>query len=289
MLRLVRSIAFNAVLSCNESSFHVRRPLFLRHPFDKQTKAKRLTSPLAHALLPFSLKREMSRKTCQFGSLLPPKISKRTGWGRGMRHRATRELFDYWNELRGSRAAPERAEIDLAAIRGLLADMFMLEVDAAHRFPFVMSGTRINAFSCSEQNGRPFLDLWAAQKARNVAAMLLTVVDAACPTIATAMASPIGWQDHEIEILLLPLGCHLHDRARILGLIAPTTPPSWLGLLPAKDWSLRSWRMINDATDPARFPFDPPFTPTQAPAQPQDKSGRAVRHFRVFQGGRKIS
>lgn len=257
----------------------------------KELAVSPLRIPLAHALLSFSLKREMSRKTCQSGSLLPPKISKRTGWGREMRHRATRELFDYWNELRGSRAAPERAEIDLAAIRGLLADMFMLEIDAAHRFPVVMSGTRINAFSCSEQNGRPFLDLWAAQDARNVAAMLLTVADAACPIVATALASPIGWQDHEIEILLLPLGYHRHDRARILGLIAPTTPPSWLGLLPVKDWSLRSWRIINDATDTAACARDPrskiASTPTQA--EQHSKIGKAVRHFRVFQGGRQIS
>jgi len=103
-----------------------------------------------------------------------------------MRHRAARELFDYWNALRGSRPAPERAEIDLAAIRGLIADMFMLEVDAADLFPFVLSGTRVNALACTEQHGRSFLDLWARQEQRNVAALLLAVIDSACPLIAVA-------------------------------------------------------------------------------------------------------
>ncbi len=208
-----------------------------------------------------------------------------------MRQSATRELFDYWNALRGPRAAPERADIDLAAIRRLIADMFMLEIDAAHLFPFVLSGTRVNALACAEQNSRSFLDLWAPQEQRNVAAMLLTVIDAACPAIATAVAEPEGGQDHEIEILLLPLGRRGHDRARILGLIAPSTPPSWLGLLPAKDLTLRSIQTIDDAAAPIGFDLETPFAtaPVSAQAQRCGKAARSVRHLRVFQGGRHLS
>ena len=67
-----------------------------------------------------------------------------------MRQAATRELFDYWNRLRGERGAPERSEVDLAAISKLLADTFLLEIDVAHRFPFLMSGSRVNALFCDE-------------------------------------------------------------------------------------------------------------------------------------------
>ncbi len=209
--------------------------------------------------------------------------------GIAMQHNATRELFDYWNALRGHRAAPERAEIDLAAIRGLIADMFMLEIDAAHRFPFVLSGTRVNALACAEQNGRSFVDLWSPQEARNIAAMLLTVMDASWPIIATAIATPEGCPDHEIEILLLPLGRRGQDRARILGLIAPATPPSWLGLLPVKNLNLLSLHAIDDAMTPLNFRalFETP--PVSPRAQPAGKPARNIRHLRIFDGGRQIS
>jgi hypothetical protein len=52
-----------------------------------------------------------------------------------MKHPSNRELFDYWNEQRGSRLAPERDEIDPHAIRRVLADMFILSFEpVAFRF-----------------------------------------------------------------------------------------------------------------------------------------------------------
>ena len=44
-----------------------------------------------------------------------------------MKHPSNRELFEYWNERRGTRLAPERADIDPAAIRKVLGDTFVLE------------------------------------------------------------------------------------------------------------------------------------------------------------------
>ena len=44
-----------------------------------------------------------------------------------MRKPSTRELFNYWNELRGTRSAPERRDIDPTRIRHALANTFILE------------------------------------------------------------------------------------------------------------------------------------------------------------------
>jgi len=208
-----------------------------------------------------------------------------------MRHKASLELFQYWNALRGRRAAPERAEVDLAAIRGLIADMFMLEIDAAHRFPFVLSGTRVNALACVEQNSRSFLDLWPAHEARNIGAMLLTVMDASRPMLATATAAPASGTDLDVEILFLPLGRHRQARARILGLIAPSTPPSWLGLRPIENLKLQSLHMIDDAMTQREFDVRTLFRTALASAQARqrDTPARNVRHLRVIEGGRKIS
>ena len=101
-----------------------------------------------------------------------------------MRQAATRELFAYWDRLRKGRAAPERAEIDPAAIRNVLADTFLLEVDSACLFPIRLSGTRLNALWLSEQKGHSFLDLWADNERRDAMALILTVLDGAHPVIA---------------------------------------------------------------------------------------------------------
>jgi hypothetical protein len=208
-----------------------------------------------------------------------------------MKHHATRELFDYWNRLRGSRAAPERAELDLAALRGLIADMFMLKVDAAHLFPFVLSGTRINALACAEQKGCSFLDLWAPSDAQNVAAMLLRAMDASCPVLAHATATPEGWPAHDIEILFLPLGRRSQESARILGLIVPTTAPAWLGLRPATNLALSSLHPIDSST--TRFPFDVHVTAAEvknsAGPESSDKPAKSGTHLRVFDGGRELT
>jgi hypothetical protein len=142
-----------------------------------------------------------------------------------MRQSATRELFDYWTRWRGDHLAPERSEIDLAEIRGVLAEIFMLDVDTARKFSFLMSGSRVNALFCAEQKGRSFLALWPPREAHNITAVLLTVVDAACPVIASAGARPEGYADADVEILFLPLR-HGDAQARILGLMAPARQPS---------------------------------------------------------------
>ena len=46
-----------------------------------------------------------------------------------MKHPSIRQLFDYWNERRGRRLAPEREDIEPHAIRGVLADSFILSFD----------------------------------------------------------------------------------------------------------------------------------------------------------------
>jgi len=202
-----------------------------------------------------------------------------------MRQQATRELLAYWNRLRGTRPAPDRAEIDLAAIRGSLADLFVLDLDAAHQFPFLMAGTRLNAFFCAELLGRSFLSLWALQDARNVAAGLMTVVDAACPIIAASAAHPDGYRDADIEILLLPLRHAGLSQARILGLATPAVQPPWVGLLPVPHFTLRALRTVEAEIGWAHSADTSSLS--QAPHVWNMPKPRDVRgHLRIFDGGK---
>ena len=201
-----------------------------------------------------------------------------------MRQQATRELLAYWNRLRGTRSTPDRAEIDLAAIRGSLADLFMLDLDTAHRFPFVMAGTRLNAFFCSELRGRSFLNLWGPQDGREIAAALMGMLEAACPIIAAGAAHPEGYRDADIEILLLPLRHGGLSQARILGLATPAVQPPWVGLLPVPHLALRALRPVE--TESAWEHSNTTFL-SQTPHVWKAQQPADIRsHLRIFDGGK---
>lgn len=204
-----------------------------------------------------------------------------------MKHAATRDLFAYWNALRAGRAAPERGDIDPTAIREVLADTFMLDADFSSGFPFRLAGTRVNALFDAEQKGHAFLDLWQAVERRNIAAVLMTVSDGACPVVAGATAAPRGQDECAFELLFLPLRHHGKTHSRLLGLVKATTQPAWLGLLPVGPLSLRSLRIVEapeveaqpslmavgqDATPPRMYFGD--VAPTTRP------------YLQVIQGGR---
>ena len=78
-----------------------------------------------------------------------------------MKHAASRELYAYWEERRGQRSAPERADIEPGAIRAALSDTFILELDADDRHVFRLAGTRVCALFDRELKGERFVDLWA--------------------------------------------------------------------------------------------------------------------------------
>jgi hypothetical protein len=188
-----------------------------------------------------------------------------------MKQQASWELFTYWNELRGPRAAPDRAEIDPRAIRGLLADTFILEIDEEHLFPFRVAGTRVNAHFTVEQRTRSFLDIWMVRDRRSISALLLTVVDGACPIVAGAAAVGRDGAELEFEFLFLPLRHRGKTHSRILGLMTAASQPSWVGLRPLEPLDLRTLRVVGADQKPTQ----PPRTAPQ-PATPR---------LRVIQGG----
>ena len=160
---------------------------------------------------------------------------------------ASRELHSYWNLLRGGRSAPERSEIDPGAIRGVLADTFILEVDCFKRYPIRIAGTRTNSLFVRELKGGAFLDLWQTPDQREIAAMLGSVASEAAAMLAGVSANPQGLQPLDLELLLLPLRHHGNTQARILGAFSPASLPSWIGLLPAAPMTLLSLRVLGRA------------------------------------------
>ncbi len=176
-----------------------------------------------------------------------------------MKQAVTRDLYSYWNHLRGERAAPDRADIEPADIRALLNDTFMLEIGANRGFGIRLAGARIGDLFLSELRGKPFIALFACADGDSVRALLEAVIDDPTPLVAGVRAGPAGFAPIELEMLLLPLGPKGSSRERVLGSLAPASRATWTGLVACEPMRLTSLRILQpDAETPrGRYPLDP--------------------------------
>jgi hypothetical protein len=192
-----------------------------------------------------------------------------------MKHPSNRELFDYWNERRGNRPAPERADIEPSAIRKVLGDTFVLAADGNH--PFRLAGTRLCALFGRELKGESFVRLWDRSMQTAMRELLAVVMEektgvAAGVSVATADDSVLALN---MELLLLPLAHFSKAEARVLGAMAPLTVPYWLGVKPVGPLKLGMFRHVGsvaDGTVAPRFMAAP---------------GRLKHGLVVYQGGRR--
>ena len=142
-----------------------------------------------------------------------------------MKLAVTMELHAYWNRLRGARSAPERNDVDPGAIRGVLADKFVLDFDEKRGFPFRIAGSRANALFLKEQRGLSFLELWRDADREELDSILHCVADETQPFLIGAEARPAGLETMDIEIILLPLRHHGLTHSRVLGGLAVRAAP----------------------------------------------------------------
>ncbi len=202
-----------------------------------------------------------------------------------MKHPATQSLYAYWDSIRGDRLAPERAEIDPTAIRHLLADTFMLEVDPEGRHPFRLAGTRVCALFGRELKDESFSALWLSEdgaRGHEGDALVRTVCDEAQGAVAGVLGASAGDRHIDIEMLLLPLRHAGKTHARVLGCLSPATMPTWFGLQPIDRLVLRSFRVIRGRVPASALGRVEP--PLPAPSVVAQRRG----HLRVLEGGRQM-
>ena len=181
-----------------------------------------------------------------------------------MKQAATRALYDHWNELRGDRAAPERLEVEPAAIRSILNDTFILELDRGRSFGFRLAGSRLVDLFLCDLRGLSFLSLFRNEDAESVRALLDAVTDDPAPIVAGVRAAAPSREPVEFELLLLPMGRNGATGERVLGSLTPATHASWVGLVASDPMRLTSLRILHPASVPAsgRYPLDPAFWAT---------------------------
>jgi hypothetical protein len=161
-----------------------------------------------------------------------------------MRHQISRDLFCYWDKMRGERAAPERARLDLGEIRAILPDTFLIAVDEDGAFPLRVAGARINAFWGRELKGSSFIDLWRKEDRLNVHAALMAVVDGVAPLVGGARTRA-GDAVIDLEFLLLPLRHFGETHSRVLGVMSPSKETQRIGQISVGPLAFRSMRIVD--------------------------------------------
>src|SRR5947209_8169807 len=79
--------------------------------------------------------------------------------GPRMKQRTSQIIYRYWNEVRGTRLAPTRLEIEPGRIAEVLSETFILENTDTGSYVFRLAGTRICDQFGHELRGRSFLDM----------------------------------------------------------------------------------------------------------------------------------
>lgn len=159
-----------------------------------------------------------------------------------MKQRVTRALFDYWDALRGQRAAPDRTDIDAGAIGSCLANTFILTFDPQQGHTFRIAGTALYDMFGAELTRTPFVDLWAEDERHAMSELVRTVALEQTGVVAGVTGRNAEAQPIDLEMILLPLTSGELGTGRILGALTPASAPYWLSTRPIQTLCLGDLR-----------------------------------------------
>jgi len=138
-----------------------------------------------------------------------------------MKHPSNRDFFAYWDERRGYGRAPDRSDIEPAAVRELLGDIFVLSCDVEAGFPFRMAGTRLCALLGGDVKSQSFPAQFAPQSRGEIEEIVTIVCEEMLPAIAGIRAPSSDGSTAHFELLLLPFNARAHEPISLTGLLAP--------------------------------------------------------------------
>lgn len=212
-----------------------------------------------------------------------------------MKHAVTRELYEYWQRLRGSRPAPDRTEIEPSDMRRILGDTFILEAEGRRDHPFRLAGTRVCALYGRELKGRDFLSFFRGKDREAVATLIAAVSQDAAAAVFGFEGTSAHGRTLPCEVLVLPVRQKGGGWTRIIGSLVPMDDPYWIGIHPLTSQTITSLRLIwpderpsflrrGDACEPIEAPIVDP-RPAPLGVVP-GLSARRVGHLVVLDGGK---
>ncbi len=200
-----------------------------------------------------------------------------------MQHGKSYELIAYWDQLRGTRAAPERGEIAPAAIARQLADIFILQTSGNAEAKFRLAGTRICSIHGRELKDSSFELLWQTQDRRSISRLLANSMMSKRPVAINAEGTSARKRVALFEFTLLPLASEVHEQF-LMGMIVALGQPFWLESDSIIESRIRSITMLDAMRDEYRQSGSrPPQSPRGAA---YTIIGNKADHLQLLDGGK---
>ena len=203
-----------------------------------------------------------------------------------MKQRTSQILYQYWNDVRGERLAPDRFEIEPAQISTILPETCMIQRGDDGQLAFRLAGTRVCDNLGRELRGTELQSVFLEADRLAVESIVQTVTDqGAVGLLEFEMASEDG-RAVRFEMILLPLTHMEKGITRFLGAVSAIDPPAWMGSVKLATRGLVGHSIMWPDGRPhaliERAKRQSPFLAVMANARVV-RSDR--RQFRVFDGG----
>jgi hypothetical protein len=197
-----------------------------------------------------------------------------------MRTKATEEILNYWNSLRGSAPAPLRSNLDPSALRHFLPNLFIVAASAPGTLAFALAGTRICELFDRELRGADYRSIWAEAAGARPKEIIDNVLRYERPALLEVSLSPDG-DGCSHDLLLMPLRTVGHVSDRVLGALIPRVPAQSLRLVPVETLELENWAFVEpDGTLPQLLQG------SVVPDSPVTLLQRLIANSRFAQAGR---
>jgi len=135
-----------------------------------------------------------------------------------MKHSGTRQLFEYWSDLRGGRAAPYKSEVTARGIgRTLASNTFILEnlADGARRFR--LAGSGLHDIFGLELRGMSAQAIMQQESRARMQSLMDECLAAPAVCVFRCSAETQRGPALSLEIVLAPLRSDFDQMNRILG------------------------------------------------------------------------
>lgn len=169
-----------------------------------------------------------------------------------MRHQTSKELFQYWNSIRGDNPAPFRHVFEPAYIGNILPSVFMLDL-VGEIATLKLAGGNMCAMFGDELRGKPFSCLWLNGVERKPSTIITQCADEQKPFVITADGLSTLGMVSKLEMLLLPLASENGKFERVIGSLSELGPGIGANKKHIIGMSLTAIRHIDKDTIPVDF------------------------------------
>lgn len=216
-----------------------------------------------------------------------------------MQKATSKALYNYWNDLRGSRSAPDRRDIDPTKIRNALANTFILEAGDEGVFNFRLAGSQLCSSYCRELKGRSFSGLWHDKDNDAIDTLIRAVTEDHAVALVTFQGTTAVGTQTTFETILMPLRHNGSTTSRMFGGMTVIDEPYWLGVQPIIEQRITGLRLIwpddlsmrhevhdISVAEEIKTALGENMAPAPLPVRVHGNDARRYAHLTIIDGGR---